>query len=160
MQLLYLSSGLGGIVQAYKFTVTYLDLAGFTTAGAHAVTLIQDPGGNAFNPAQFQINQASMVLASRMNVTTAFTGGAMTAVTASLGTSTTVAAITAANSVFTTACFDKHGVNTEFNSNLAQLLQVNFIPTTDVLSNLTAGSVDIYIYLLQCSVPVLTVSNP
>ena len=89
-----------------------------------------------------------------MNVGVAFTGGSISAVTASVGTSGTVAAVTAANSIFTTACFDKHGMNTELNSNVAALLQVNFTPTGDVLSNLTAGYLDIYLAMLDVSTPV------
>lgn len=160
MQLTYIANNLGDGISYAKFTITYLDLAGFTTVGAHALILTTDPGGNAFNPAQFSIPQAGTVLFSRMNVGVAFTGGSISAVTASVGTSGTVAAVTAANSIFTTACFDKHGMNTELNSNVAALLQVNFTPTGDVLSNLTAGYLDIYLAMLDVSTPVGSTAYP
>jgi hypothetical protein len=160
MQLSYIASGLGGLVTIAKFTITFTDLIPFTTAGAHALLLTTDPGGNPFNPTQFGIPQAGTILFSRMNVGTAFTGGSLGAVTASVGTSTTVTAVTAANSIFTAACFDKHGINTEFNSNAAQLLQVNLTPTSDVLSAATAGYMDIYLVMLDISTPVTSTVAP
>ena len=153
MQRQDIASNFGPGVPYVKFTVLYSDLAAFTTAGAHALTLLANPGGNAINPANFQVPQGGTPMFSRINVTTAFTGGSISAITVSAGSSGTSNAIQAASSCFTTGCFDKHGMNSELNANTAFTVVLNFTPTGDVLSNLTAGQLDFYMAYLNVSTP-------
>lgn len=158
MQRQDLPMNLGPGVQLVKFTITFTDLNPLSSASGTAanLTLLDDPGGNALNPAQFQIPQAGTVLFSRVNVTTAFTGGTLGAITMSVGTTGTTTLITAANSIFTTACFDKHGMNSEANSVNAIPVICRFSPTSDSLSDITAGSLDLYIAYLNVTYPVTT----
>lgn len=150
MQVTDLALNAGNGITLRQWTITFADLQAISGSGAQSIPLLLSNGK------QFSIPQAGTILFSRVNVTTAFTGGALSALTMSVGTSGTTTAVTGANSIFTAACFDKHGLNSEFNSDAPQALQVTLTPTSDVLANCTAGSLTLTVAILNVSTPVVT----
>jgi len=154
MQRTDLSSGLGPNVQYLKYTLTWQDLASATTTGANVINLPVNPGGNPFNSTNFAIPQGGTVLFSRLNVTTAFTGGSVSALTLSVGAASTANAITTSTDILTAAvCVDTHGMHAELNSNLAATVTLTFTSTTHAPSVLTAGQLDLYLLYLDVSTP-------
>lgn len=155
MQTSDLALSAGGGLTLRQFTITYADLQAIAGSGAQALKLVNS-GSNPL--IQAQIPQAGTILFSRINVTTAFAGGAISALTMSVGTSGTTTAVQSARSIFATGCFDVHGLNSEFNSDAAQLLQVTLTPTSDVLANCTAGSLVLSLLIVNVSTPITTAS--
>lgn len=145
---LALNSG-GGLVLR-QWTITFADLAAIAGSGAQALKLVLSSG------LQYILPQASTILFSRINVTTAFAGGAISALTMSVGTSGATTGIQSARSIFATGCFDVHGLNAEFNADNPQSLQVTLTPTSDVLANCTAGSLTLTLLIASVSTPVVT----
>lgn len=156
-------TGLGGAISTVKYTLTYSDL---TTAGtSQTISLNANPGGNAvntpatstpINSANFQIPQTGKVLTCTIHHTTAFSGGAITAMTVSVGkvggSNTFVAP---AFNVFTGAA--DTNLQESFAVGSGQItawgVTVTFTSTGGNVNAATAGSVDIYITYLNVSSP-------
>jgi hypothetical protein len=154
MQTSDLALSAGGGLTLRQWTITYVDLQGISGSGAQNLKLVLSSSGPT--PQQYVLPQAATILFSRVNVTTAFAGGAISALTMSVGTSGSTTAITGANSIFATGCFDKHGLNSEFNADNPQSLIVTLTPTSDVLANATAGSLTLTLLIVGVSTPVVT----
>jgi len=150
MQVTDLALNAGSGVTMRQWTITYADLQAISGSGAQSIALLLSNGK------QFSLPQAGTILFSRINVTTAFAGGALSALTMSVGTSGATTGVQSARSIFATGCFDVHGLNSEFNSDAAQALQVTLTPSSDVLANCTAGSLTLTLAILNVSTPVVT----
>jgi hypothetical protein len=140
--------------QYVKFTLTFSDL---TTAGAsQTITLQANPGGNAVNPADFQIPQGGVIKYARIHHTTAFTGGALNGMTASIGkkgASNTF--VSAAFNVFQTAADGnlEETWNVSSGQQSAWSVTVTFVGTGGNVNAATAGSVDFYIIYQNVTTP-------
>lgn len=147
--------GLNGGLAYVKFTLTYSDLS---TAGlSQSINLQQNPipgGAVAITPAvNFQIPQGGVLLGVRIHHTTAFSGGAITAMTVSVGKSGSNAFFASAFDVFQAV-----GDTTLQETSLFKAGGINAVPVTATFTSIganvnaaTAGSVDIYLCLLNVS---------
>lgn len=156
MQLSNLASGLGGYLTLRRFTVTFADLQAIPTgSGAQSIILTAFPG--SIQPVVSPIAgpgiipPAGVLLGVRVKASTAFSGGALSAMTVSVGKSGSNTFFTSAFDIFAavsdtnlqeTALF-KHGQAS------ALQVQVTFTPTSDVVQNATAGSVDVDLLMLN-----------
>lgn len=148
-----------------KVTVNVSDLQATSGAGAKTLTL-NGVGGvttanaaSAVNSGNLVIPQGAWLLAIRMKVTADVTGGALTAMTASLGfLGGSATGILAAQDVFgATVGFvyapAATALTTINNTTLlpAYTPTITFTPTTDTVSNATAGQIDIEILYTNIS---------
>jgi len=150
----------GSFLTCLKIQLFSTDLAAFTTAGAKTFLLTGNGIQNALsavNSGNVTIPAGGCVLGARLHLVTSFTGGALSAVTLSVGKGGGSATyLLGASDVFTaggdTVWYGetpllKSGQQTAWNVN------VTFTPTGDVLGNATAGEADLYLYFFNVSDP-------
>lgn len=140
-----IATQLGGRIRFTRFVITYKDLQalGVAATGAQAINLTDqvNPSNTFLIPPTNGVAGGAKILGIAVKTSTAFGGGALTALTMSVGVTGALTRFTAAFDIFQaigdtvlqeTAMF-KLGQYSP-----AQLV-VNFIPTTDVVANATAG---------------------
>jgi len=151
MQMQDLATSLGGRVRYTRFVIGFKDLQGIPAgAGAQPLTL-----NSASNPSlAYTLPSGSKILGVSVKASVAFTGGALTAMTVSLGVTGAVTRFTSAWDIFQavgdtvlqeTALF-KAGQG----SSIAALI-ATFTPTTDVVQNCAAGQLNMDIFWLPMS---------
>ena len=94
MQRLDVGLGMGGALQLVKYTISYLDLATYTSSQTQTFTLPQDPPSigapSVSTPANFIIPQGGVNMGVKIHHTSSFNGssstGTMSNVTVSVGT--------------------------------------------------------------------------
>ena len=164
-----IASQFGSFATYRKVSVTYQDLQATSGAGAKTITLTGLGGAGAtgavalsvVNSGNLVIPQGYAFLVIRMIAKTLFAGGALSALTASLGTvAGTTTTILAAQDVFgatagtvtvvaATAIATLNGIT----SLPALTPTITFTPTGDSLSNATAGQVDVEFVYINPSTP-------
>lgn len=152
-------SQLGSGVRQLRISIFSTDLASFTTAGAKTFNILGVGGfstGSGSNPGTLVIPQSGKILGVQQHLITSFSGGALSAMTSSIGKSGgSATAVTAPFDIFQAAGDTVVQETGLFYSGQKSSWTVNvtFTPTGDVLSNCTAGQVDIFIVYLSVSDP-------
>jgi hypothetical protein len=127
------------------FNISFVDLQGISGSGAQPLTL-QDQD----NPTKaFGFPQYSKILAITVKPTVTFAGGALSALSMSLGVTGAITRFTAAytglfSAVADTTLQETFGIASGQYSTIASVI-ATFTPTSDVLKNATAGNVEISI---------------
>ena len=130
-----------------------------TTGTTQVINLLADPGGPPANPANFTIPGYGVVLYTKMDVTTPFKGGALSAMTLSIGKSGGSATyLQGAADVWTAAIIQEAGYVASA-QDTAWTVNVSFAPTSAAVSAATAGQVDIYILFLDVTTPLTSYGN-
>lgn len=152
MQRTDLVTSMGGNVTYVKFTIPYTDLTG-TASTALTTNLLANP--SVGNTTAFQIPQAGVVQGVKVHPTVAFAGTLVSAMTVSVGVTGTTTALTSAYDIFQAVSNTVVQETALFKSTtIAPItVTVTFTATGANLTALTAGSVDIYICMLNVSTP-------
>lgn len=150
----------GSSLRQIRISIFSSDLVAFTTAGAKTLTITGvggiGAGTGGANSGMLTIPQGGKVLGVAQHLVTSFTGGALSAVTCSLGKlGSSATALTAPFDVFQAAGDTVVQETGLFFSGQRSAWNVTatFTPTGDVLANCTVGQVDIYVTYLSVSDP-------
>lgn len=146
-----LTTSLAGNTSYVKWTIGYQDLS----AAATTQTINLPWNAQAVNPQNFTIPQGGKMLGVMVHHTVAFAGPSITAMTVSVGVSGTATFFTAAFDVFQAVANTTLQETAMFKSGslVAVPVTVTFTSTGANISVLTAGSVDIYMNVLNCTSP-------
>lgn len=150
MQRTDLVTSMGGNITYVKYTLGFGDLTAAATT--QTVILLTNPAGSTL---PFIIPQGGVVMGVKVHATTSFTGGGVTAMTMSVGVTGTVTALTSAFDIFQATGNTVVQETPVFKSTTIAPISIvaAFTSTTANLNLLTAGSVDVYICLLNVSTP-------
>lgn len=148
MQLSDLATGMGGNVRVLKVSLTYADFNTLSTSSGTAKNLtISKANGVALS-----LLAGSKIIGVALNPTVAFSGGSISALTLSMARNGgTPAELMAAQTIAATTYYEASVFKSIAHADFG--LMVTVTPTSDALSALTAGAVDLYIYILGVSTP-------
>jgi|SRR5579872_545846 len=151
-----ISLGLGAAQSYTRWTITPQDLQSMTGSGPKTVVLPRNPsqpGQIQVTPTlQFQVPQGGKIMAYLVHVVTAFAGGSLSALSMSIGKqggssiyiSTPIDIFTAGGDTVVT---EGGPVNSAQQS--AWGVTLTFTPTTDLVSAVTGGQVDLYLLYIN-----------
>lgn len=148
----------GGILSYIRWTITYLDLQATSGAGAKGINLVEvsTPGPSGL-PANWSLPAGAKIIGSFVKHSVAFSGGSLSAMTVSVGKTGNATFFTAAQDIFQAVADTTVQENSMFKSGQMTALTpivATFTPTSDVCSNCSAGSVDIFLAVLEVSTPL------
>jgi hypothetical protein len=153
MQRTDIGLAMGGNVAFCIFTIGYQDLLAIAATSSGQLPLVYNQGALAFN-----IPAGGLMLGVRIHHTVSFAGGGpLTAMTVAVGNAGTANFFAPAFDIFQAAANNTLQETALFKAGTvaAVPVTVTFTATGGNLSQLTAGSVDIWLYWLNVSSPNL-----